>query len=265
MSKSLESLVWKSDLNPELKPIAAVMADMGNDDGLGIYPSVAYLAWLLGRSERFIQSGLKKLCKMGVLDRVSNAAGGRGLTPRYRLSGESLPERPTWDETRKGEICAPFRKGAIHDQKGANGSEKGARFAPDPSVDPLLNRERAPALVKPVRKTGKEESLLEPKFATPPSGFKVTSDMRSHVRVSNSDLTDVQMDKCTPTWMANRKKLPKPKRYQLTAEGWEWDWIEWMTRQTPGANGNGYHSTAQQEQPRMKTLREQMQERGEIA
>ncbi len=67
MSKAIEFQVWRSALDCELKPLAAVMADMGNDDGLGIYPSVGYLAWLIGRSERAVQYQLQRLVDMGRL------------------------------------------------------------------------------------------------------------------------------------------------------------------------------------------------------
>lgn len=169
MSKSLESLVWKSDLNAELKPVAAVMADMGNDDGLGIYPSVAYLAWLLSRSERAIQTALKKLMEIGVLNRVGFATGGRGLKPRYHLYGDRLPRRPDWQETRKGADIAPFtknpEKGAGFSIKGEVNDVKGAESAPDPLVDPLVNRER--------RKRGKsikQEADEPPQIAAPFQG-----------------------------------------------------------------------------------------------
>lgn len=146
MSKLLESLVWQSDLKAELKPLAAVVADMGNDDGLGIYPSVAYLAWLLGRSERSIQTSLRALDNAGVLRRLSNHAGGRHQVPQYKFHSENLPKRTPWKETRKGAITSPFpEKGEVNDMKRVQSStervkfaaQKGAKSAPDPLVEPL--------------------------------------------------------------------------------------------------------------------------------
>ena len=45
----LAGKVWQSNLHPDLKPLAAALADIGNDDGTSIYQSVEYMAWLLGR------------------------------------------------------------------------------------------------------------------------------------------------------------------------------------------------------------------------
>lgn len=233
MSKSLESQVWKSALSSELKPIAAVMADMGNDDGLGIYPSVAYLAWLLGRSERFIQSGLKKLCKLGVLDRVSNAAGGRGLTPRYRLSGDSLPERPTWSDSRKGEICAPFSKGAIYDQKGANGSEKGAQFAPDPSEKDSLQdtsgKSRAIPREKPLQAEA-DKTRKHPKIPAPLDLLTIFPDLRELIPGFN-------LDAHVKKWCHYYRSQPRNKL--RTLDEWSESFQYWMADKIPNENGNG--------------------------
>lgn len=145
LSKNLESQVWRSALKGELKPIAAVMADMGNDDGRGIYPSVAYLAWLLSTSERAIQNKLKELNSIGIVRRVTNKEGGRGLVPRYRLYANKLPKRISWQELRKGEHSAPFSespeiKGEEIDAKRVqNSTVKGAEFAPDPLVEPSVD------------------------------------------------------------------------------------------------------------------------------
>lgn len=155
MSKSIESQVWRSALDCELKPLAAVMGDMGNDDGLGIYPSVAYLAWLLGRSERAVQRQLQKLVDVGILSRISGARGGRGRTPRYGLDVAALPKRPTWQETRKGDTMPPFIKGVTNDRKGDISDIKGDTMTPDPLVlDPLVDpKAYMPGTASPKEKT----------------------------------------------------------------------------------------------------------------
>lgn len=169
MSKSLENQVWHSALDAELKPVAAVMADMGNDDGYGIYPSVAYIAWLLSRSERSIQTALKKLVQLGILDRVANAKGGRGLKPRYQLNADALPERPKWRSERKGAESAPFTvapKGCNEQQERVQStSQKGENPAPDPLVDPLEIR-KTPLPPKPKRshKPPEPTVVLDPPY-----------------------------------------------------------------------------------------------------
>jgi len=99
MSSDLVGKVWRSDLAKELKPLAVCLADRGNDDGEGIYPSVSYLEWLLGWSERTVRSGMAALRAMGVLVAVQNEKGGRGKIPTYRLDvffftdGKYRPEK----------------------------------------------------------------------------------------------------------------------------------------------------------------------------
>lgn len=96
MSGLLAGRIWQSDLHPDLKPLAAALADIGNDDGTSIYPSVAYMAWLLGRSTRSIQENLSRLRAQGVLVVVSGGTGGRSKSTEYRLLEASLPYRDPW-------------------------------------------------------------------------------------------------------------------------------------------------------------------------
>lgn len=141
MSGLLAGKVWLSDLARELKPLAATLADIANDDGTSIYPSVAYVAWRLSCSERSVQAGLAELREAGILERVANEFGGRTLTTEYRLIEAKLPKREPWQTTRKGENPAPFsptrtrRKGAIRDAKGCNLRHKRVKQAsPDSSL-----------------------------------------------------------------------------------------------------------------------------------
>jgi hypothetical protein len=145
MSGLLSGKVWLSDLPRKLKPLAATLADIANDDGTSIYPSVAYVAWRLSSSERFVQDGMAKLRALRVLEVVANSGGGRSLTVEYRMMEESLPSRPPWCRARKGANRASFsgsemgalqdRKDAIYDTKGCNSRhERVQASAPDPSV-----------------------------------------------------------------------------------------------------------------------------------
>ena len=99
LSGFLAGKVWHSNLHPDLKPLAAALADIGNDDGTSIYPSVAYMAWLLGRSSRSVQINLAKLRDMGVLAVVAGGKGGRYKSTEYRLIESSLPIREPWKTT----------------------------------------------------------------------------------------------------------------------------------------------------------------------
>jgi hypothetical protein len=110
VSGFLAGKVWQSALAPHLKPLAAALADIANDDGTSIYPSVAYMAWLLGRSERAIQNGLSDLRAQRILRVEGRGCGGKGHPTEYRLIESALPKRPPWKEHRqqKGETVAPF-------------------------------------------------------------------------------------------------------------------------------------------------------------
>ena len=96
MSGLLAGQVWDSDLDPRLKPLAAVLANFGKDDGTSIFPSVEYLCWLLKRSRRYVQRGLSTLKELGVLIPVSSVHGGRGKTTVYFMNVAALPTRPPW-------------------------------------------------------------------------------------------------------------------------------------------------------------------------
>src|SRR6266446_7761289 len=128
MSGFLAGKVWQSDLPRKLKPLTAALADIANDDGTSIYPSVAYVAWLLSSSRRFVQGGMAKLRALGVLEVVANPGGGRSLTVEYRMMEEKLPSRPAWRSVRKGANRASFSRsemGALQNQKGAINDAKG--------------------------------------------------------------------------------------------------------------------------------------------
>jgi hypothetical protein len=113
MSGRLSGEVWKSDLPRKLKPLAASLADIANDDGSSIYPSVEYMAWRLSSSKRFVQYGLAKLKILGVLEVVGNPGGGRNLTVEYRMVEERLPRRPAWRSSPKSEKYAPFARNDV--------------------------------------------------------------------------------------------------------------------------------------------------------
>ncbi|MBI4393350.1 MAG: hypothetical protein HY556_06090 [Euryarchaeota archaeon] len=131
MSGFLAGKVWQSALAPHLKPLAAALADIANDDGTSIYPSVAYMAWLLGRSERAIQNGLSDLRAQGVLQVEAHGCGGKGHPTEYRLIESALPKRPPWKEHRqpKGETVAPFEQGTVKPDSPFP-QEKGETVAP---------------------------------------------------------------------------------------------------------------------------------------
>ena len=148
MSGLLAGKVWQSNLDSHLKPLAAAMADIANDDGTSIFPSVAYLAWLLGKGERSVQHGLSELKNLGIIEAIAFEKGGRNHTTEYRLMEEKLPYRVPWKEIRKGATSAPFTKTKGEDsgkervqlstQRVKFSAERVKPAAPDPSLDPSV-------------------------------------------------------------------------------------------------------------------------------
>lgn len=158
MSGLLAGKVWQSNLHPDLKPLAAALADIGNDDGTSIYPSVAYMSWLLGRSTRSVQGNLAKLRHMGVLVTVSDLKGGRYKTTEYRLVESALPAREKW--ARNHAIAAGFRKR----RKGAACSQKPRSLRPKPrSLQHETTNWGSPEpLVEPLGRTVREAEAAAP-------------------------------------------------------------------------------------------------------
>jgi hypothetical protein len=153
----LAGKVWQSALDPELKPLAAALADIANDDGTSIYPSVGYMCWLLGRSERAVQVQLGKLRELGVLIKVRMGGGrvreGWGRATEYRLIESSLPKRPPWKDARKlkGATAAPYQsvKGAVlPNQQRSLQQTTVLPTAPYPSVRTVSKSNRQGELVK---------------------------------------------------------------------------------------------------------------------
>lgn len=94
MSSKLAMRVLESDLPRHLKATATTLALFANDEGLRIYPSVARVAWLVGKSASRVTDDLSALCRLGVLVPLTARAGGRGRATEYHLDVSALPSRP---------------------------------------------------------------------------------------------------------------------------------------------------------------------------
>jgi len=173
VSGYLAGKVWQSDLSGTLKPLAAALADIANDDGTSIYPTIEYLAWLLGKSERAVQHNMSTLRAEGIIVPTCHAEcaeyPGRshrmGEPVHYQLVAAALPARPEWRSQRKeggADIAPPQGKG------GAENDTKGVKLAaPDPPVDPdqdtrQINKTRAREDEKP--RTPKRITVVDDAF-----------------------------------------------------------------------------------------------------
>jgi biotin operon repressor len=103
MSGLVAGKVWRSGLPAVLKPLAACLADEGNNQGQNIYPSISYLAWKLGISSRSVQRRMAELRQLGVICEVSKKRFGRISIPNYYFDVSKLPHRKSWSETRQGD------------------------------------------------------------------------------------------------------------------------------------------------------------------
>jgi hypothetical protein len=145
VSGFLAGKVWHSNLKSKLKPLAACLADEGDDRGEGIYPSIGYSAWKLSVSERTVQRDMRKLREMKVIEHVGfKKMRPRVFVPIYRLIVANLPGRPPWrfkqGDTDDTPSVSP--RGADGVTKTCNGvtpvTPRGDRaVSPNPLEDPL--------------------------------------------------------------------------------------------------------------------------------
>ena len=160
MSGLLAGKVWHSNLDPDLKPLAATLADIGDDDGTSIFPSVAFVCWRLGRSDSAVREGLRKLRESGILE-VIQAGGGRHKPTEYRMIETKLPFRDPWKKSRntpvEGEVSESIPSGL--DEKPSGGQ---AETLLPTGTGPVITRdidpsESRPYLHKPVKQEKKKK------------------------------------------------------------------------------------------------------------
>jgi hypothetical protein len=74
---------------------------LADDDGGRLFPSVAYLVWLLDSDRRTIQRKLSTLRELRILAVVANECGGRGHRTHYQFNEAQLPARETWLDVKR--------------------------------------------------------------------------------------------------------------------------------------------------------------------
>lgn len=113
MSGLLAGKVWMSALKPTLKPLAATLADIADDDGTSIYPTIAYVAWRLGAGQRTVTRGIGELLLIGVLVKVDEPHHHRPA--EYTLIEAALPKRDGWGGVKQRKVRGAGL--ATHQQK----------------------------------------------------------------------------------------------------------------------------------------------------
>ena len=96
MSIKLMSTVWESELPSDEKFVALALAGFADDDGERIFPSIAYVAWKVGKTERSVYRTIRKLIDAGIITPISGVGGGFKLTVHYRMNAAELPQREPW-------------------------------------------------------------------------------------------------------------------------------------------------------------------------
>jgi hypothetical protein len=237
MSGLLAGKVWQSNLDGILKPLAACLADIANDDGTSIYPSVAYMAWLLGRDERSVQRQLKTLREQRVLAVVKFGRGGRNKPTEYRMIEANLPQREKW---RNPDMVSGLSESLNGDKETSKprhvAQERVTPVSPDPSVPVSRIREngsRAPVKqAKPVR---------EARFAIPPdSCLELFPTDDAWLKINAPHVPSVTV--ATQKWY--RKQITegfKPKSITQWRASWENYMITYSENEARrnGNNGNG--------------------------
>ena len=90
MSGRLVSAVLESTLPAHLKPYATACASFAKDDGSSVYPSIARLARLVGRTQRATQTAMQELRRLGIL--IVERSHTPQRTTRYRFEAAALPK-----------------------------------------------------------------------------------------------------------------------------------------------------------------------------
>jgi hypothetical protein len=176
MSVKQISAVWQNvNVTGAELALLLALADISDDNGQNIRPSVQYLAWKTGSCQRSVENYMGKWKAMGVLIPVARwnvyteqrlplqlqaggqHKGGRGIVVVYALDLNKFPRKKSWEEYRgftiKGAELTPFvgaEKGAGCDSKRRTLQQEKAQIA---AAHIRKNREVEPGevAVRPVR------------------------------------------------------------------------------------------------------------------
>lgn len=144
-------MVYDLVLDHPLQSLALALADHAHDDGSHVFPSVEYLSWKTGYSERQVQRILRELEEARLLVLEKPATGGRGHTNEYSLHlSNGVKKSPFIPRSKrvKGDKMTPQEKGdnlTKGDIDGIKGDKSGVKgdiaMAPEPSNHPINHQE----------------------------------------------------------------------------------------------------------------------------
>jgi len=99
---------FRLDLECRLKFVVVALADNADDENDKLWPSVGFIAWKTGQSERQVQRSFQYLRQVGALIPLERESGGRHRSIVYRLDLEMLPLAEPYARSRRG--LSPYRR-----------------------------------------------------------------------------------------------------------------------------------------------------------
>jgi hypothetical protein len=159
MSIKLMTRVWELKLPHDELWVLMALADHADDDGRNCYPSVGYLAWKCGYSERSIQRILRKLEEKQYIKATSAQHGGIYSTT-YQLKLRDAPSKEPYQKKQCGRprktdanVTPIFEKPVTTCLKPVTPEVKtgDVALAPEPSVNHQKPKENVSSPISPDR------------------------------------------------------------------------------------------------------------------
>ena len=104
MSVLVMTRVWALDVPHHEQAVLLALADHADDRGGNVYPSIGYVAWKLGYSDRQVRRIVSDLRKRGVL--VVTREGRGKFPPHYRLELSGLPTKAPYRDEQPDKMAA---------------------------------------------------------------------------------------------------------------------------------------------------------------
>ena len=168
MSAKLFGQVWGLELKHDEQDVLLALADSADDNGHRCWPSVGFLSWKTGWSERQVQRALRRLECLRLICGVGSMKGG-ATTPIYEIHLENGTPKAPWVNMRgrrergdtqspvPAKVVAPVTpgvtvqtdRGDCADPEGCQGEPKGVTTqSPDPSGDPGGDPSVEPSVIR---------------------------------------------------------------------------------------------------------------------
>lgn len=159
MSIYLMSEVWRLDLPRHMLFFLLTLADHASDDGSNVYPSIRFLSWKTGYSERQIQRLIKIFVRDGVLNIIVDAT--HNFPNQYQINLKSCRKKPPFD---RGDKMSPPQRGDKLKSQGVTNKAKRGDVIMSPKP-PSETSSKTPPLQDV--EIGKNDDLIMPTEFSP--------------------------------------------------------------------------------------------------